>query len=161
MNRRRALAGIAGAVGGIALANGADAEQPKVAIPGATNFELGKDVRLGATSTPIKANGSELHIVGIGTGSFQLDDDPRLTATLKAAVTQYAKVNYWISTAVFDAAGKLLGTASHKEPDEYERLGATPTVFRNIKLDFGISKAFKKAALVVVAISEPDIPKPG
>jgi hypothetical protein len=106
-------------------------------------------------------DGTDLHILGIGTGTFQLDQESRLTGKLNAFVTQYAKVDYWISAAVFDAKGKLLGTAGHKEAVQYIRLGAMPTMQRHITLDFGISKGFKNAAFVVVAISERDVPKPG
>jgi hypothetical protein len=63
--------------------------------------------------------------------------------------------------AVFDAASKLLGTAQHEESVQYVRVGAVPTGLSDIVLDFGISRAFKEAAFVVAAISEPDDPKPG
>jgi hypothetical protein len=162
MNRRHALAGLAGAASGMVLAaKSSPAQPPKSPIPRAMNFEMGKALNVAAKSSPFKLNDSEFHIIGVGKATFRLDNDSRLTATLKAGVMQYAKVDYWISTAVFDAAGKLLGTASHKEPVEYIRLGATPTVFREIELDFGVSKAFKNAAFVVIAISEPEVPKPG
>jgi hypothetical protein len=159
MNRRQAIAGLAG---GVLLAPGAaHAEQPKPTIPGAIKFDMGKQIKITAQSSPVKVDKTDVHLISIGTGTFHLDNESRLTATLKAAVTQYAQVEYWISTAVFDAAGKMLGTAAHKELVQYIRLGAIPTIFRDIKLDFGISKAFMDATFLVVAISERDVPKPG
>jgi hypothetical protein len=162
MNRRHALAGLAGAAGGALLSGGAArAEQPKAPIPGAIKLSLGDEVTIGAQSSPIKLDKTDLHILSVGKGTFRLDKESRLTAKLKAAVAQYAKIEYWLSAAVFDAAGKLLGTAAHKEAVDYVRLGAMPTMFRDIPLDFGISTTFKNAAFVVVAISDRDVPKPG
>jgi hypothetical protein len=162
MNRRRSLEGLAGAAGGLFLASrSAHAEPPRPIVPGAIPLNLGQKTEFGIRSSPVKLDNFDLHILSIGTGTFRLDRESRLTATLKAAVTQYAAIEYWVSTAVFDVAGKLLGTASHKEKVQYIRLGATPTMFRDIELDFGISKAFKDAALVVLAISDRDVPKPG
>jgi hypothetical protein len=162
MNRRKALTAMAGIAGTAGLsAGGSHAEETKVRVPGAIALKLGEQIRIGAQSAPVKVDDTDLHIVSIGTGTFQLDKESRLTARLNAAVAQYAKVVYWISAAVFDAQGLLLGTASHKESVSYTRLGAMPTTFRKIVLDFGLSKAFNRAALVVMAISERDVPKPG
>lgn len=159
MNRRRALAGVAGvAAYGVGAAHAGQAEFP---VPGAIKLVLGKEVTLGQRSSPVGVGGGNLHIMSIDKGTFRLDNESRLTAALKGAVTQYAKVEYRLSAAVFDAAGKLLGTASHKEAVRYIRLGAIPTVLRDIELDFGISKAFKNAAFVAVAISEIEAPTPG
>jgi hypothetical protein len=153
---------MAGAASGVVITGGATcAQQPKPPIPGAIRMDLDKEVTIGAQSSPIKVNNNDLHIISVGRGTFRLDKQSRLTATLFAAVTQYARIEYWISVAVFDAAGKLLGTAGHKEAVQYIRLGVIPTMLPNIALDFGISKAFKDAAFVAVAISERDVPKPG
>src|SRR5262245_33551323 len=120
MNRRRALATLTIATGGVMLtATTGRAEQPKPAVPGAVKLDLDKETKIDVRSSAIKVNNSNIHIVSIGTGTFRLDKESRLTATLKAAVNQYAKIDFWISTAVFDAAGKLLGTAGHKESVQY------------------------------------------
>jgi hypothetical protein len=60
--------------------------------------------------------------------------------------------------AVFDKTGNLLGTAAHKETVAYTQLGYIPTLFRKVTMDFGISKSYAHAALVAVAISDPDVP---
>ena len=162
MNRRRAIAGLVGAAGGVVVAAGVGrADGPKPPIPGAVPFTPGKEVKIGLSSSPVKVNDTDLHLIFIGSGTFRLDKESRLTAVLKAGVAQYAKVEYQISAAVFDAAGALLGAAGHKEAVEYIREGRWPTVAREIGLDFGVSKAFKDAAFVVVAISDRDVPKPG
>jgi hypothetical protein len=156
MNRRHALAGLAAAASGVAFA-----PVPRPVIPGAIPLTLGNAIKIAARSSPVKVGKADLHIIRIGTGTFDLDKDARLTAKLKAGVTQFAEVEYWISAAVFDKAGKLLGTAQHKEKVQYIRLGAILTLSRDIELDFGISRAFKDAALVAVAISQPEVPGPG
>jgi hypothetical protein len=162
MNRRNALKGLAGAAGGIVVADRTvHAQSPKTPVPGAIKVELGKEFMIGVQSTPVKVNESNIHLVLVGKGTFRLDHESRLTAELNAGVAQYVKVDYWISAAVFDAAGKLRGTAGHKESVEYVRIGRWPTVAREIMLDFGISNAFKDIAIVVVAISDRDVRKPG
>jgi hypothetical protein len=161
MNRRDALTSLAGVAGGAMLSGGAaSGQQPKAPVPGAIKLQIGGEVMIGAQSSPVKVGETSLHILSVGKGIFRLDKESRLTANLKAAVAQYAKIEYWVSAAVFDTAGRLLGTAAHKEAVEYVRLGAMPTMFRDIALDFGISTAFKEAAFVVVAISDRDVPKP-
>lgn len=86
--------------------------------------------------------------------------EPRLLASLKLSVAQYNKVDYRVYAAAYDAKGKLLGTAVHLEPVEYVRLGAMPTMFRDVVLDFGVSEAFAGAKFVAFALSQPSVPKP-
>ena len=129
MNRRRALASLASAAGGVVLAAGVGrADEPKPPVPGAVPFSPGGEVKIGVRSSPVKVNDADLSLIYIGGGAFQLDGESRLTAVLEAGVAQYAKVEYQISAAVFDAAGRLLGTAGHKEAVEYIREGRWPTV---------------------------------
>jgi hypothetical protein len=162
MNRGRALAGLAGAAGGVVLAaDTVRCESAEPSIPGAIKMTLGQEVMIGAQSTAVKMDNRDIHIISISKGTFQLDKESRLTASLNGAVAQYAKTEYWISVAVFDAAGNLLGTAAHKEAVQYIRLGLMFTTVRRIQLDFGISKAFKDAAQFVVAVSNRDVPPPG
>jgi hypothetical protein len=161
MNRRTAILGLASAAGLTAGRGAAQQSPPAQPVPGAIALKLGQPVEIGAQSAPVKVGTEDLHIVSVGRGTFQVDKESRLTAKLKAAVTQYAKTEYWIAAAVFDPKGRLLGAAVHKEEVQYIRIGATPTVFREIDLDFGISKGFGQAAFVAVAISDRDVPKPG
>jgi RNA polymerase sigma factor (sigma-70 family) len=136
------------------------AAEAKPPVPGAVPLKFDEKIRLDVRSKPVKVGKEDLHIVGIGTGTFHLAKESRLKAKLNAAVVQYTKVDYWIYAAVFDTKGRLLGTASHKEEVQYIRVGATLTCFRDIELDFGVSEDFKAAAYVVVSVSSPDVPPP-
>jgi hypothetical protein len=129
-------------------------------IPGAVPFKFDEEVKIYVRSKPVNADKDDLHIVSVGVGTFKLSNEWQLTATLKAAVVQWAKVDYRISAAVFDADGKFLGSADHTEHVQYIRLAAVPTTLPNIKLDFGVSESYKRAAFVVVSISEPKVPNP-
>ena len=162
MDRREALAAMVGATGAVALSAGAlRADDDAVMIPGAVPLKLAEKMRVEAQSVPVKVRGADLHIVSIGTATFDLDKDSRLSARLNATVCQYAKVVYRVSAAAFDASGQLLGAAFHDEAVERYSVGKELTLFREIALDFGVSKAYRRATLVAVAISEPDVPMPG
>jgi RNA polymerase sigma factor (sigma-70 family) len=137
-----------------------DAKEGLPPVPGAVALQFDRKLTIGVTSRSIKVGESELEIVKIGTGTFHLTPEGHLTATLNAGVTQYAKVDYLIYAAVFDARGVLLGTAAHKEAVERVRLGGIPMMMRKIELDFGTSRDFSKAAFVVVSISNPEVPEP-
>jgi hypothetical protein len=138
----------------------ADESGTNPVFPGTIPLKLNMPVRVAAQSAPVRVNDTDLRLVYINSAMFAMDASSRLTATLKGAITQYTRVDYWISVAVFDAAGQLLGAANHKEAVQYERVRAMPTMLREIKLDFGVSKAFQRAALVAIVISDPDVPKP-
>jgi hypothetical protein len=131
-----------------------------VPVPGAVALKFDQPLELDARSNPIKDGDRDFSLIGIGRGTFHLADDGHLTAKLNAAVFQHARVDYWIYATVFDEKGKVLGTSSHKEEVQYIRLGREPMMFREIDLDFGISKGFARAAYVVVAIGERDMPDP-
>jgi hypothetical protein len=161
MNRRvprRFLlrAGICAA--GAALPAGPASARP--VVPGAVRLLWEKAIRIGVSSNPIEVNGQPFRLLNIGTATFHLADDGRLTAVLKAGVQQYSEVDYGISVAVFDGTGRLLGAAVHTEHVEYERLGRMPTLLREISFDFGISNDFVRAAYVVVAVTSRNVPLP-
>jgi hypothetical protein len=129
-------------------------------VPGAVPLEFDRKVTIGVRSRPVKVGKDDVHIVSVGTGVFRLTKESQLKATLNAAVVQQARVDYWVSAAVFDEKGRLLGAASHKEAVQRVRLGRVPTVFRQIPLDFGVSRDFSQAAYVVVAVSNPEVATP-
>jgi hypothetical protein len=129
-------------------------------IPGAVPLKFDAEIQFEAAAGPVRQGNDPFYVIQVGRGKFHLSDQSRLTAELKASVTQYARVDFWIYAAVFDDRGSLLGTASHREEVLYIRTGGTPTVFREIKLDFGISDAFQRAAYVVVTIGERKVPDP-
>jgi hypothetical protein len=166
-NRRVFARGaVAMTAGGAAhlLTRGAFAAEPRPAgpapVPGAIALELDREIRLGASSEPIRLPGGDFRVLNVGTATFHLADDGHLTARLNAAVAQYASADYRIYAAMFDAKGVLLGTASHVESVERIRLSRMPTVFRHVDLDFGKSRDFRRAAYASVAVSNPDFPLP-
>ncbi len=130
------------------------AKTKAIRVPGAVPIQFDKPVQIDAQSSAFKANGSDLHVVNIGRGTFHLSSDGHLTATLSAGVLQWENVDYWVSVTVFDSRCNLLGTASHEESVKYIRLGAAPTVLQDISFDFGVSDRYCDARYAVVAISE-------
>jgi len=154
-----------GATGGVHLmSRGALAADPRASgaepVPGAIALTLDRQIPIRASSEPIRLPGGDLRVLSVGTATFHLSDDGHLTAKLNAAVAEYANAEYRIYAAVFDAKGLLLGTASHVESVERIRLGAMPTEFRHVDLDFGKSRDFRRAAYASVAVSNPDFPLP-
>ena len=141
-------------------ARAADRPSGALPVPGAIALTLDRQIAIRASSQPIRVSGSDLHVLSVGTGTFHLSDDGRLTAKVNAGVAQYANAEFRIYAAVFDAKGVLLGTASHVEAVERVRLGAMPTEFRHVDLDFGKSRDFGRAAYFSVAVSNPDFPLP-
>lgn len=156
MNRRNIIGSlVAGLVALLTCRNSATAATTSIAIPGSIKLILDERIRIDASSKPIEMRkDTPLEIITIGTGRFSLDEKSRLTAVLSCGVTQYNDIEYWISVAVFDEAGRLLGSACHKESVQYVRAGLMPCMFREIELDFGISEAYKNATQIVVAISD-------
>jgi hypothetical protein len=164
IDRRSVLSGLVGlsAAPGLAAARGGD-EPWRDAPPtlrDAFRLNWGQPIEVRARSNPIKSDGHDIYIVHVGKATFDLGGDSRLTARLRAGVVQMARVDYWISAAVFDAEGRLLGAASHKEEVQRIMLGRVVTAFREISLDFGISKGYARAAFATIAVSERDLPDP-
>jgi RNA polymerase sigma factor (sigma-70 family) len=148
--------------GEAALPTGAVAHAQQLATPaqpaGARPLKLDVPIRLDVAAPPIKLAKSNYHILRVGAITFRLDKTDRLQATLRASATQQTNVDYRINVAVFDARGRLLGTAAHTEPVKYIRLGRAPTMARTIELDFGVSQDFRQATQFVVAVSNPEVP---
>ena len=121
---------------------------------------LNDEMQLATQSTAVVDGDSKFTLISLGQCSLTVDDQGHLTATVRAAVRQYAKVDYWISLAVFDKELKFLGAATHKEAIQYIRKGAIPTMLPELKFDFGISKTYVSVARLAVAISDRDVPPP-
>ena len=91
---------------------------------------------------------------------FHLDNKSRLTATLGASVLTLATVDYDVHAAVFDAEGRLLGTAKTTcqiEAQEIWWYGHPVRDLREVKLDFGVSNSYGNAKHFALAISDCDI----
>lgn len=156
MNRRSIMGSlVAGLVALLTCRKSAMAAATSMAIPGSIKLVLDERIRIDVSSKPIEMRkDTPLKIITIGTGIFSLDKESRLTSVLSCGVTQYNDVDYWISVAVFDGVGRLLGSASHKETVQFIRIGVMPCMFREIEFDFGISEAYKNATQIIVAISD-------
>jgi hypothetical protein len=126
-------------------------------VPGAFALRFDQPIEIDARSAPIGEGAQKVCIIGVGRGTFHLADD-HLTASLHAAVMQHARMDYRVSAAIFDPAGRLLGTAAHTEAVQYIRLGRVPMLLKSIDLDFGVSRAYHQAAYAAVAISDPEVP---
>lgn len=162
MNRRDLLTAIGSSAAGIAvLGQSALADEPTTTLPDIYRITPNSETKLAAQSTAILVGDSKFNLISLGSCSLTLDDQGHLTALVKAAVTQYAKVDYWISLAVFDDKLGFLGAATHKEAIQYIRRGSIPTMMPELSFDFGISKTYKSVARMAVAISDRDVPKPG
>jgi hypothetical protein len=129
---------LAGVAGGLSYSDAAQSEEKpaKWSLPGAIALKLGETLAIRVRSIPVKVGEGARHIVSIGSGTFKLDEDSRLTAFLKRGVSQFVGTEYRISVAVFDADGQLLGTASHDESVQYVRLPVIPTIIREMKFDW-------------------------
>ena len=127
--------------------------------------KLDVPVKIGLKSEPVPYKGTKLTVFSAGQATFfslpQCGKSERnLFVTLKAAVEQYNKTEYRISAAVYDKAGKLIGSASAVEKVEYIRLGVMPTLFRDITFDFGANKDWGRAAWAEFSVNSPNVPLP-
>jgi hypothetical protein len=130
-------------------------------IPGALPIRLNRQpVGVRAESSPVKWRGGEYRLVRIGQAEFQEDAHGHLTGRLTAEVTSFDNVQYEVHAAVYDPAGKLLGTA--KAPCSVERvwLGKTLQSSQELPLDFGVSRAYDRARWLTLAISEHPVLTP-
>lgn len=160
-NRRKFTLGAMAAIHAMTRgALAADAPRAAAPVPGAVEFKLDQEVRIGASSEPIRLAGGEFRVLSVGTAMFRLSKEGQLTAKLHAGVAEYAKADFHIYAAVYDPKGVLLGTASHLESVERVRLRVMPTMMRELELDFGKSRDFRRVAYASVAISNPDFPRP-
>jgi hypothetical protein len=160
VNRRDALASLAGAAGSLAAAPVlADDEKPPV--PGAYPFfSTGKEISVNLASKPVSWKGSDYTLVHIGKARFFISSLGRLTGILNGAVTTFDSVDYDVHAAVFDAQARLLGTARAVCSVERVWLGAVGTSPVELRLDFGVSEAFKRGEWFTLGITERKVLTP-
>ncbi len=161
MNRRELIVFSGSAAGMSVLGRSALSDEATPRLPQVYEITPNKEITLSAYSTPVIDGDFKLSIIHLGTCSLTLDDHGHLKAKVKAGIAQYAKVEYWISLAVFNSKDEFLGAATHKELVQFIRLGRIPTHLPELEFDFGISNSYKSVARLAVAISERDVPKPG
>lgn len=159
-NRRTALASLATALlaaVGTREADAAVAPPP----PGAWEaFRIDKPLPLRVSSAPVSWKGTDYVLVRIGEASFHKSPLGRVTALLSAGVLTFDNVEYEVHAALFDEAGKLLGTARTLCPVTRIWAGVPGITSRKLTLDFGISKAYERAAWFTVSINETEVLTP-
>jgi uncharacterized protein YjbI with pentapeptide repeats len=118
-------------------------------------FELGRDILLGVESNPVTWEGQEYSLLWLRSIRFQLDKETRrLTAKIKAGEMTFDKVDYDVSGAVFDATGRLLGVSRADCSTSRCWVGKPICGRSSVRLDFGISLDYDRAASIMVAISK-------
>lgn len=118
-------------------------------------------IPLAVQSAPVQWKGATFHLVTLGSIQFKLDKEAgTLSADVQGATTTFDEVTYDVSAAVFDASGNLLGTA--RTPCKVERLWLGKTIHSplTLRLDFGTSLNYAKAASFMVSISEQKVLTP-
>ena len=96
----------------------------------------------------------------LGSITFDLDKNDSLKADIQAGVTGFDDVDYDISGAVFDAAGQMLGTA--RAQCKVKRMWAGKVAMRaqTIRLDFGVSLDYTRAASFMISVSNRKVLTP-
>jgi hypothetical protein len=121
---------------------------------------MGASIPLAVQSAGVEWKGNTFHLVRLGSICFDLDKSSRLTAEIQAGVTMFDDVDYDISGAVFDAAGQLLGSARAQCKVQRMWAGTVFSMAQTIRLDFGISLDYARAAAFAVSISNRKVLTP-
>lgn len=159
-NRRAALASFSTAFLAAVGARKA-AAAPAPPVPGAWEvFRIDKPLPLRVSSAPVHWKGTDYVLVQIGEASFHKSPLGRVTALLTAGVLTFDNVEYEVHAALFDQAGKLLGTARTLCPVTRIWAGVPGITPAKLTLDFGISKAYERAEWFTVSVSEQEVLTP-
>jgi hypothetical protein len=155
LSRRAVLA--AAAAPALASASASADAAPSGAFP--LQF-AGQPIRLDVKSAPVRWREHSYHLVSVGQASFLLSARHHLTGVLKAGITTFDSVDYEVHAALYDAAGRLLGTARALCPVERVWLGKVLNSSRELQLDFGINDAYERAKWFSVSITERQVVTP-
>jgi hypothetical protein len=132
----------------------------EVAVTNTVPLELGSSIPLAVQSPGVAWKGNTYHLVNLGSVRFDLDQSDCLKADIQAGLTSFDNVDYDISGAVFDAAGQMLGSARAQCKVERLWLGGVKRTGRTIRLDFGVSLDYRRAAAFVVSVSNRKVLTP-
>ena len=133
---------------------------PTGAVTNLVPLKLGSSIPLAVQSPGVAWKGNTFHLVGLGSIRFDLDKNACLKADIQAGVTEFDNVDYDISAAVFDAAGKMLGTARAQCKVQRVWAGDVERTARSIRLDFGVSLDYTRAASFAVSVSNRKVLTP-
>lgn len=136
-------------------------QPPAAPTNGPVPFEFGKPVPLNLSSSGVEWKGHTYQLLRLNSARFDLDRQTGLLkAEVKAGVTSFDDVEYDVSAAVFDARGRLLGTARAQCKVERIWLGHVMMMARDISLDFGLSLDYESATSFLIAISKRNVLTP-
>lgn len=159
MDRRKALASLAGLTGAVAVPAAAEGAAP--VIPGAYRFTAtSREIPVSVSSHPVRWRDQDYRLVHIAEAQFSISATGRLTGIVSAGVNTFDNVDYDVHCAVFDAQGRLLGTASTvcSVPRIWVgTLGVSPV---KLQLDFGVSEAYKRGEWFTLGITERKVLTP-
>jgi hypothetical protein len=136
--------------------NGKPPAAARVLVP----LRLDQPLPVGTASDGVRWRENTYHLVRVYQARFHLDEHSRLTATVSASLTTFDKVDYDLHAAVFDPAGRLLGTARAVVPVERIWLGKVLTSRTSVPLDFGLSEAYPDATSFTLTLSRRKVLTP-
>ena len=139
----------------------ADAKAKPVAPTGLIPFELGKPIPVSVT---VKTDVTGYKLFHLREIEFLLNKKSHLTAKIATnyitGLTELPTITHNVHAAVFDATGKLLGTANAScKIHTWATVGAVASVLGEMSVDFGTSLNYDKAKYFALAINEPEIKK--
>src|SRR5689334_20449421 len=118
-------------------------------------LKFGTSIPLSIQSDGVEWKGHVYHLLGLGSIEFALEKgSDHLTAVIKAGTTSFDDVDYDISVAVFDAAGRMLGVARAQCHVDRTWLGRVLMSSETIKLDFGRSLDYSNATGFMLTVSK-------
>jgi len=123
-------------------------------------LKLGSPIPLAIQSPGVAWKGNTFQLVRLGSIRFDLDKNDCLKADIQAGVTSFDDVDYDISGAVFDAAGHMLGTARAQCKVQRMWAGEVKVSAQTIRLDFGVSLDYTRAAAFAVSVSNRKVLTP-
>jgi len=124
-------------------------------------LKFGTSIPLSIQSDGVEWKGHVYHLLGLGSIQFALEKgSDHLTAEIKAGATSFDDVNYDISGAVFNAAGRMLGAARAQCHVERLWLGHVLMSSQTITLDFGRSLDYPNATAFMLTVSKRKVLTP-
>jgi hypothetical protein len=117
-------------------------------------------IPLSVQSAGVAWKGNTFQLVRLGSIKFELDTNDSLKADIQAGVTGFDNVDYDVSGAVFDAAGQLLGSARAQCKVQRMWAGDVEVTAQTIRLDFGVSLDYARAASFMVSVSKRKVLTP-
>ena len=123
-------------------------------------LKLGSSIPLAVQSPGVAWKSNTFHLVRLNSIRFDLDKNASLKADIQAGLTEFDDVDYDVSGAVFDAAGQMLGTARAQCKVKAMWAGKVSRTAQTIRLDFGVSLDYTRAAAFAVSVSNRKVLTP-